>query len=515
MFTLIARLPLLVLLIGVGAVAMILPAVHALAMGEARIAEVFFSYSALSFVIALLIAIAMAGRERRDHPRRHLFGLAFLFVVMPLQLALPFHDAVQSTTWLNAYVEMVSSLTTTGATLFVGEGRLAPSLHLWRATVGWLGGLFIWVGAIAVLAPMALGGFEVRRRQPGEDAFGAGTQQIIEVAGLSQRVRSYAAQLAPLYTALTVALMFGLILAGETPTIALAHAMSTMSTSGISPVGGLSNGAAGVGGEVMVAIFLVFAISRLSFAREGQGGNLSNLRRDPEIRMAFGVVSLVTVVLFLRHFLGAVQVEGVEAIEVGARDGLASLWGSAFTVLSFLTTTGFESSAWAASRDWSGLQTPGLILLGLSLIGGGVATTAGGAKLLRVYALYKHGVRELERLVHPHSVGGSGGGADGEARHLRRRGAYMAWLFFMLMALSVAGLMAAFSFTGENFEQATVLTVAALTTTGPLTQVAGSAPIDMAALSTSAKAVFTFGMVLGRLETLAIIALLSPEVWRR
>ena len=46
--------------------------------------------------------------------------------------------------------------------------------------------------------------------------------------------------------------------------------------------------------------------------------------------------------------------------------------------------------------------------LGLALIGGGVATTAGGVKLLRVYALFRHGERELERLIHPNSVGGDG-----------------------------------------------------------------------------------------------------------
>ncbi|HHC29521.1 MAG TPA: TrkH family potassium uptake protein, partial [Rhodobacterales bacterium] len=157
------------------------------------------------------------------------------------------------------------------------------------------------------------------------------------------------------------------------------------------------------------------------------------------------------------------------------------------------------------------LQTPGLILLGLSLLGGGVATTAGVVKLLRVYALYKHGARELERLVHPHSVGGAGG----EARHLRRRGAYMAWLSFMLMAMSLALVMAAFSFTGETFEQALVLAVAALTTTGPLASLAEVEPISYANLTEGAKYIFAGAMVLGRLETLAIVALFSPDLWRR
>lgn len=504
----IARLPLVVTLIGVAGLAMLVPAIHATALGEARIAEVFFYESALTLVGALFIGIAMAGRPRGEHPRRHLAGLLALFIVLPFLLALPFHEAVGNTTFLNAYVEMVSALTTTGATLFAEPGRLAAPLHTWRATVGWIGGLFIWVGAIAVLAPMALGGFEVRRRAPSQDLIAAGFIQITERADLSQRIRTHAAQLLPIYTALTLLLWAGLFVAGDSPWVALAHAMSTLSTSGISPVGGLAGGGAGWGGEAVVAVFLVFAISRLTFAREGQGKGVSVLVQDPEIRIAVALVVLVPGFLFLRHFLGAYEVDGAAMSLV---QGLGALWGAVFTVLSFLTTAGWESAAWDASQDWSGLQTPGLVLIGLSLVGGGVATTAGGAKLLRVYALYKHGQRELERLVHPNSVGGSGG----EARHLRRRGAYMAWLFFMLMALSVALVMAAFALTGATPEQALVLTIAALTTTGPLASLAVPDPISYGALTSGAKLVLAGAMVLGRLETLAIVALFSPDLWRR
>ena len=68
-----------------------------------------------------------------------------------------------------------------------------------------------------------------------------------------------------------------------------------------------------------------------------------------------------------------------------------------FTVLSFLTTTGFVSSEWEAAQGWSGLATPGVILMGLALMGGGVATTAGGVKLLRVFTLYLNGLREMQK----------------------------------------------------------------------------------------------------------------------
>lgn len=504
MFEQIAKLPLLVIVIGFSALAMLVPAAHAAALGDTWVAGSFLLSAVLSACLGLFLAIAMYGRERIERPRRHLVALLALFVILPLLLAVPFHQAVRNTSFFNAYVEMVSSLTTTGATLFPTPGRLSPPVHLWRAIVGWMGGLFIWISAIAVLAPMALGGFEVRARRIATQ--GAQFTQIEKVADLSARVRLYAMKLFPLYVGLTAVLWLGLILAGDTPFVAICHAMSTMATSGISPVGGMSGGSAGFGGEVMIAVFLVFAVSRLAFSREGQGSEIVQFSRDPEVRLALAIVTFVPLFLFTRHFIGAFEVSS----DMTIWSGLGALWGSAFTVLSFLTTTGFVSEAWEASQAWSGLSTQGLILMGLALVGGGVATTAGGAKLLRVFALYQHGKRELDKLVHPNSVAGSGS----EARHIRRGGAYMAWVFFMLMTLSVALVMVAFSFTGETFEQAVVLTVASLTTTGPLAEIAASAPINYGALSVSGKLVLTVAMVLGRLETLAIIALLSPDIWR-
>ena len=70
--------------------------------------------------------------------------------MLPLLLAVPFYEAVQTTSFLNSYFEMVSAFTTTGAPLFE-PGRLSGTMHLWRAQVGWLGGLFVWITAAAVL----------------------------------------------------------------------------------------------------------------------------------------------------------------------------------------------------------------------------------------------------------------------------------------------------------------------------------------------------------------------------
>ena len=181
-----------------------------------------------------------------------------------------------------------------------------------------------------------------------------------------------------------------------------------------------------------------------------------------------------------------------------------------FTVMSFLTTTGFTSVSWGEAQAWSGLATPGLILMGLCLTGGGVATTAGGVKLLRVFALYRNGKREMERLVHPSSVSG----ADPMAKRLQKNGAFIAWIFFMLFALSLALVTILLAAAGVGFEDAIVIAISSLSTTGPLLEVGSETPIRLIELSGFAKVIFGAAMIIGRLETLAIIALLTSDLWR-
>ncbi|SPH17796.1 Trk system potassium uptake protein TrkH [Defluviimonas aquaemixtae] len=497
-------LPFVVVLMGFGAVAMYVPAVHAFTQSDYEIARAFFYSGSLFFMLAILIGMATAANRPGPQARNQLLTLVATFTLLPLMLAVPFAESVPDTNFLSAWWEMISSLTTTGATLFEPE-RLSPSVHLWRALVGWLGGFFILVTAVAVLAPMNLGGFEVLSgATAGQGAVIGGP--VARGSVPSGRISRHARILFPVYAALTLLLWVGLILAGDPPLVAASHAMSTLATSGISPIGGLNAAPSGVGGEVIIIPFFAFALSRQLYPAGRTIRRSESLSYDPELRMAILFATIVPALLFLRHWVGALEVDEIADTAAAMR----ALWGTTFTVLSFLSTTGFESADWSEARSWSGLTTPGLILAGLAVMGGGVATTAGGVKLLRVYALYRHGEREVERLVHPNSIGGSGS----QARRLRRQGAQMAWIFFMLFALSIAVTMLALALTGLDFEGSTTFAVAALSTTGPLATVATEVPLSWADLDTAARGITAAAMILGRLETLAIIALLNPDFWR-
>ncbi|RLL71079.1 TrkH family potassium uptake protein [Paenirhodobacter hankyongi] len=498
------HVPLFVFLIAIAAAAMLIPATHAFVLRNYAVSRAFFYSGILFLMLSGLLALATASNPKQHQGRTHLLTMLAAFTLLPVVLAVPFNESVRDTGLYNSWWEMVSSLTTTGATLYVPD-RLAPSLHLWRALVGWMGGFFMLVMAIAVLAPLRLGGFEIF--VAGNSTGGEAPSFLRDgAAEPGERVVHYASVLAPAYAGLTALLWLLLMMAGDDSLVALCHAMSTLATSGISPLTGVAGAPAGLVGEMLIFLFLIPALSRRLWPGGGELRASEKLRDDPELWLAAVLVGMVAAFLLLRHWIAALDVETPTAFG----PVLQSLWGSLFTALSFLTTTGFESASWDDARHWSGLGTPGLILAGLAITGGGIATTAGGVRLLRVYALLRHGERELNKLVHPTSIAGGGP----TARKLRREGAYIAWIFFMLFAMSIAVVMMAVSLTGLAFEPATIMSIAALSNTGPLAAFAADTPLSWAELGDATKFVLAAAMVLGRLETLAIIALFNPEFWR-
>lgn len=497
------RLPLFLLIWGIASVAMWIPAIYALALNDHPTSRSFFYSGLVGLFLVAVIGLAMASRNPRRGTLGQLAVLLGSLTVLPLFLAVPSHDALGNTTFLNAYFDMVSAITTTGADLFPDPARLTPPVHLWRALVGWLGGLLMWISAAAILAPLSLGGFEITARgQPGRPVSGVSQAEKVDPRGRLIRVT---ATLTPVYAGLTAVIWILLLIAGEKGLTAVCHAMSVMATSGISPVGGLEGSTAGITGEAILFLFLFFALSRLTFSKDTAVSGYTRLDKDPEFRIGLMIVAGVAALLVFRVLAGVSEIGG----QATGWQVLNVIWGMLFTVLSFLTTAGFESAYWNDSQQLSGLGTPGLVLMGLALIGGGVATTAGGVKLLRVYALYLNGARELDRLIHPSSVSGSGGGS-----RIQSQGAYIAWIFLMLFALTLALFDVVLAAEGVGFEQAMVLSVAALSTTGPLIELATDLPIRLIDLSDGAKLSMCAAMVIGRLETLAIIALITPTLWR-
>jgi trk system potassium uptake protein TrkH len=272
--------------------------------------------------------------------------------------------------------------------------------------------------------------------------------------------------------------------------------MATIATFGIEIPG--HSAAGGVPGEAILAVVMLFALSRSTFSTVFARARKWRVTEDPELRVAAGLVLVATLVL-IGH--GAHSVA-----DLGAR--LELIWGAFFTSLSFLTTTGLASES--LPFGMLNLDPVEIILVALAMIGGGVATTAGGIKLLRIFILAGHSRAEVNRLIAPSQVMSG----QLESRSHDHHSAMLACVFLVLFILVLGAITLALTVTGSPVKEALHLTLATVTNTGPLLPSGVGSQTQVTALPTEAKLILAAAMVLGRLEVLALLALFNPDIYR-
>ena len=308
-------------------------------------------------------------------------------------------------------------------------------------------------------------------------------------------------KLIPVYLSLTVTLWVFLTSLGTDGYTSLIRALSVISTSGISGPENFEVDSAGFFGELVIVIFLFFALSHNILRSFLKRLKLQNFLSDAEIRLGLFLALSVTLLLsFEQLILNNFYI--INSQSFGRVFEL--IWGNFFTVVSFITTNGYVSSFWEFSSFSKDLPYTVIILMGLCLFGGGVATTAGGIKLLRISILFSTFSNETGKLLHPSSIAGKN-----NPTKIQGTSVFMAWIFFMLFMVSVAALTIFLAMFKIRFEDALLLAVACLTTTGPIIEMAGPEKILISGLSFFSKMALVFGMILGRLEILVVLSLIT------
>ncbi len=502
------RVPVVALLIGIMSIIMLVPSIQAASDGDWKSARGFLYSAMFGFFIALSLGVLIRPLRGREAPERELQVLLGVWLVLPFFAALPVYLLTPSVGPVGAWFEMVAALTTTGGSVYVKASDAPAAIQLWRGMAGWMGGLLTLLAAYIILSPRRLGGYEILAA-----ADGLVQNRPIDLrvasADFESRTDRALRTILPIYLGLTFVLAICFSTFGKPGMAAAVHAMSIVSTSGISPVDEGFHGTGSIWAEMVALICMILAASRLLYSPATQLGRTVSWYRDPEIRLLIGLSLVAAAALFLRHWIGALTID--QGATAAVIEGLRAAWGALFTAVSFATTTGFESFAWESSRGWSGLSNPSLILLALCTIGGGAATTAGGIKLIRAHALMRHGIRELERIASPNSVANATSGSRG----LRREGAIIAWSFMMLFFLALLAAILCLTWTGMSFTDALIASSAALSNTGPAFAMIAERPSGFAFLGAVQHIVLAVAMILGRIETLAVIALFNADYWRR
>ncbi|MFQ5660199.1 MAG: TrkH family potassium uptake protein [Gammaproteobacteria bacterium] len=389
--------------------------------------------------------------------------------------SMPFTDAV---------FESISGLTTTGATVITGIDSLPKSILFYRQELQWLGGMGIIVLAVAILPMLGIGGMQLYKAE---------TPGPIKDSKLTPRVTETAKALWYIYLSLTIACATAFWFAGMTPFDAIAHSFSTVST------GGFSTHDLSIGyynDKIIDIITVVFMfLAGINFTLHfftWRTMSIRNYLHDSELRAYVFVLFSVSIICF--GYL----------IDQGVYDNYATaIIHGIFQTISFTTSTGFITTPY---DSWPTFLP--VLLIFASFMGACAGSTGGGLKVIRIVLLFKQGMREIKRLIHPRAIIPIKLGAKPVPEAVINA----VWGFFASYVAVFTILMLLLMATGLNQDTAFSATAACINNLGPGL---GDVSAHYGNINSTSKWLLCLAMLLGRLEIFTLLVLFTPAFWRK
>ena len=448
--------------------------------------EPFLKEFGIPILALLLCGFLLGFKEPSDmkmYAKEGYVIVALSWILVSMFGALPLFLSGYVPSYLDCVFEAVSGFTTTGATILEDIEALTHGLLFWRSFTHWVGGMGVLVFLLAVIPASSSSSFMHLMRA--------------EVAGptvgkISSKIRDTARTLYIIYFVLTFLEIILLICGGMPVFDAFIHAFGTAGT------GGFSNHSASIGFyqnpyfEIVISIFMIVFSFNFNLFYLVLIGKVKDALRSEELRIFLIViaVSVIGIALNIRSMYGSFG---------------TSLRTSLFQVASIMSTTGYATVNFDL---WPTLSK--VILITIMFIGGCAGSTAGGLKMSRVVILFKTTRREINRMIHPHSVQTVRfEGRPVEELTARSINLYVA-VYIFIFVLSMLLVM----FEKEDFLTLFSAVSACLNNVGPGFGNVG-AICSYAGLTPLTKITLTFDMLFGRLELFPMLVLFSPSIWTK
>ncbi|PRX29425.1 trk system potassium uptake protein TrkH [Orenia metallireducens] len=443
----------------------------------------------VAFIVTMGFTISvgriLSRATESDEEIRHREGFAVVtlgWIAISIFGAIPFMLAGVFDNFVDAFFESVSGFTTTGATVIMSLESLSHTILFWRSWMHWLGGMGIIVMSIAILPELAgsMQLFKAEAPGPVHDR-------------LKPRIRETAKTLWVVYLVITTVQTILLVMNDMPFFDAIIHSFGTISS------GGFSSRTLSVKAynstviEWIMAVFMFLAGVNLTLHYQFLTGNFKSIFKDKELRfytcIVVSAIILITINLRFQVYRSLAE----------------SLNYAAFQVTSIISTAGFATVDYDIWPPFS----RGILLI-LMFIGGCAGSTAGGIKVIRIYALMKKGFQELYKLIHPRAVTSLKIGNRAVSEEVSTS---ILGFFFLYVIVFVISTVILTSF-GIDLISSISAVAATLGNIGPGLGLIG--PLNTyVPLPIVCKLLLSFCMILGRLEIYTVLVFLLSGFWRK
>ena len=451
--------------------------------------------SARAFAQTMVIALILGGAlYLLCRKARNLFGVqegflcvGFAWISLSLVGCLPFVFSGAIPKFIDAFFEIVSGFTTTGASVLSDVEALPRGLLYWRSFSHWVGGMGVLVFLLAVTPGSKGSGFTMhilRAESPGPD-----------VGKLVPKMRQTAIILYLIYIALTVINVIFLLCGGMPWLESLCTAFGTAGTGGF----GVYNDSLGSCSPYIINVTTIFMFL---FGVNFSCYYLLLLRqfkavfKDEELRL-YVMIAVSAVIL-----IGLNIYSKTNALYDTVGE---TIMHSAFQVSSIMTTTGYTTVDYDL---WPGFSKG--ILLALMVIGACAGSTGGGFKVARMLLIFKSLRRNIRQVLNPKKVQvvRNNDTAMSESVVTNTNAYLAAYVIIVIISFLLISL--------DRFSVETNLSavLACFNNIGPGMAAVGPT-CNYGAYSALSKTVLSIDMLAGRLEIFPILVLLSRSAWTR
>ena len=449
--------------------------------------DAFFSFSK---TIVLMMAVSLLGvfstswgnKEIKIGPKESYLFVTLAWILFSLFGALPLYFSSILPSYASCYFEIMSGFTTTGATALNNIEAVDKSILFWRNMTNWLGGMGVVVLFVAILPAFGVKGTAL----VGAESVGPTKDK------LTPHIRHTAMALWSIYLFLSVLETLLLSVFGLDLYNAVTVTFGTMGAAGFSPTNLSIASFESPAIEWICIIFMFLSGANFALYFKMLKGQIKKTLKDGELRIYGAIVLISSLFIALNLFYSA----GMRAFD--------AIRHSLFQVVSFTTTTGFSSTQY---QNWPVFSQ--MILFILSFVGGCAGSAGGGPKVIRVAVIYKLGKSSIKKRLHPSSVSKIRIGDDTLSQDTVS--GISGFIGMYLVTYAVASIL--ISLTGKDL--ITVLSSCILTL-GNIGIGLGGIGMDFSfsIYPDWALWVFSFLMLVGRLELFTVYALFTKDFWR-
>ncbi len=442
-----------------------------------------FFYTIMLLMLAGGAMATFSGESKKMQAREALSIVTFGWILVSFFGAMPFVFSGAIPSFIDAFFETVSGLTTTGATILVEIEGLPKGILFWRSLTHWLGGMGILVLTLAILPALGVGAFRIfKAESPGPMS-----------DKLVPKVKDTAKILYTAYLGMTI-LQIVLLYLGEMNLYeSLVHTFGTVGTGGFS----VKNGSIGDYQSSytlwVITFFMIAAGVNFGLYYNLWKGKWKSLVKNSELRLYLSIIVvsglLITINLFLTTYY----------------DGFfENLKQAFFQTASIITTTGYGT---ADFDQWPSFSKTVLFLL--MFVGGSAGSTGGGIKIVRLLILGVVIRREVLRLLHPQAyipVTLNGKAVSSNIVH-----AVTGFFFLYMLIIGLGTLL--ISLEGVGIVTAVSSVAATLGNIGPGFELVGPTQ-NYSQFSAPGKMLFSLLMLFGRLELFTVFLFFIPSFWK-